>query len=171
MPERAKNYSWPSPTACIRPVVVVRCNVICVLPLALLLENIAGIYAPLLAGACIELRLVAQMACKGQAASICHALSKPCTPCARTALILLPQLLLALVSPGQPGPDPRRGLPSLPSAAAGVAAGSHTRRAAGTPGIRRLRPVGMCFGGLPEQPRRQALRRRGAHFIQRAGGQ
>ena len=74
----------------------------CVLPLATLLENIAGLYAPLLAGARIELRPLAEIGFSGAAGFELpfagHAAgSQP------HSLILLPQLLLALVSAAEQG--------------------------------------------------------------------
>ena len=76
---------------------------LCVLPLATLLENIAGIYAALLAGACIDLLPLAQIGLQGASqfdlARFLDALqrSRP------HSLILLPQLLLALVSAAEQG--------------------------------------------------------------------
>lgn len=89
---------------------------LCVLPLATLLENVAGVYAPLLAGAGVELRPQAEIGLQGASgfdvgrflARLGH--SRP------HSLILLPQLLLALVSAAE------RGLP-LPAGLRFVAVG------------------------------------------------
>ncbi|PAU54668.1 long-chain acyl-CoA synthetase [Pseudomonas sp. PIC25] len=84
---------------------------LCILPLAVLLENIAGIYVPLLAGAEIDLPSLADVGIKGGSG-----LDLPCflTTLAQSrphSLILLPQLLLALVTAaerGMPLPDSLR---------------------------------------------------------------
>ena len=76
---------------------------LCVLPLATLLENVAGVYAPLLAGAGIELRPQAEIGLQGASGFDVGrflarlGLSRP------HSLILLPQLLLALVSAAERG--------------------------------------------------------------------
>ena len=76
---------------------------LCVLPLATLLENLAGLYAPLLAGASVELRPLAQVGLQGASGfdvarflALLHAV-RP------NSLILLPQLLLALVTAAEQG--------------------------------------------------------------------
>ncbi len=76
---------------------------LCVLPLATLLENIGGLYAPLLGGACVELRPLAEIGLAGASGfdvarflATLHA-SRP------HSLILLPQLLLALVAAAEQG--------------------------------------------------------------------
>src|SRR5690606_15677696 len=76
---------------------------LCVLPLATLLENLAGIYAPLLAGAVVELRPLAQVGLQGASGfdvarflALLHAV-RP------NSLVLLPQLLLALVTAAEQG--------------------------------------------------------------------
>jgi long-subunit acyl-CoA synthetase (AMP-forming) len=89
---------------------------LCVLPLATLLENIAGVYAPLLAGACINVRPLAEVGLQGASGFDlprflgCLNASRP------HSLILLPQLLLALVSAAE------RGLP-LPDSLRFIAVG------------------------------------------------
>lgn len=76
---------------------------LCVLPLATLLENIAGIYAPLLAGACIELRPVAQIGLQGASGFDLPRFIETLHAVRPHSLILLPQLLLALVSAAEQG--------------------------------------------------------------------
>ena len=76
---------------------------LCVLPLATLLENIAGIYAPLLAGASIDLLPLAEVGLQGASgfdlARFLGALGRV----QPHSLILLPQLLLALVGAAERG--------------------------------------------------------------------
>ena len=74
---------------------------LCVLPLATLLENIAGVYAPLLAGASIELAPMAPMAQIGLQGASGFNLPSFLETLNRVqphSLILLPQLLLAVVT-------------------------------------------------------------------------
>ncbi|VXC45117.1 Long-chain-fatty-acid--CoA ligase [Pseudomonas sp. 8BK] len=84
---------------------------LCVLPLATLLENIAGIYAPLLAGARIELMPMAQVGLLGASQFDLPRFLTALGQAQPNSLILLPQLLLALVSAaerGLPVPDSLR---------------------------------------------------------------
>lgn len=84
---------------------------LCVLPLATLLENIAGIYAPLLAGASIELLPVAEVGLKGASQFDLPSFLATLNRLQPHSLILLPQLLLALVTAaerGIPVPDSLR---------------------------------------------------------------
>ncbi len=84
---------------------------LCALPLAVLLENLAGIYAQLLAGARIELRPLEQLGMSGAAGFQASRFLEVLHQCRPHSLILLPQLLLALVSAveqGQPLPDSLR---------------------------------------------------------------
>ncbi len=76
---------------------------LCVLPLATLLENIAGLYAPLLAGARIELRPLAEVGFSGAAGFELPRLLATLNQNRPHSLILLPQLLLALVSAAEQG--------------------------------------------------------------------
>ncbi|MBX9914376.1 MAG: AMP-binding protein [Pseudomonadaceae bacterium] len=82
---------------------------LCVLPLATLLENIAGIYAPLLAGACIELLPLAEVGLPGASQFDLPSFLRSVNAVQPHSLILLPQLLLALVTAAE------RGLPIPPS--------------------------------------------------------
>jgi len=79
---------------------------LCVLPLATLLENIAGLYAPLLAGARIELRPLAQIGFSGSAGFDLPRFLATLNESRPHSLILLPQLLLALVSAAEQGLPP-----------------------------------------------------------------
>ena len=84
---------------------------LCVLPLATLLENIAGIYAPLLAGACIDLPGLEEVGLRGASGLDLPRFLQTLNAHRPHSLILLPQLLLALVSAaehGQPLPDSLR---------------------------------------------------------------
>jgi long-chain acyl-CoA synthetase len=84
---------------------------LCVLPLATLLENIAGVYAPLLAGAQIELMPMAQIGLLGASQFDLPRFLGALAQAQPNSLILLPQLLLALVSAaerGLPVPDSLR---------------------------------------------------------------
>ena len=76
---------------------------LCVLPLATLLENIAGGYAPLLAGAQIELMPMAQIGLLGASQFDLPRFLGALAHAQPNSLILLPQLLLALVSAAERG--------------------------------------------------------------------
>lgn len=90
------------------------CNIeihLCVLPLATLLENLAGVYAPLLAGARIELLPMAQIGLLGASQFELPRFLNAINTIRPNSLILLPQLLLALVTAaerGMPVPDSLR---------------------------------------------------------------
>lgn len=80
-----------------------------VLPLALLLENSAGIYAPLLRGAEIHLPSLASLGWQGMAGFNPQALQQKVAEVRPHSLILVPELLkawsLLLARSGQPAPD------------------------------------------------------------------
>ena len=76
---------------------------LCVLPLATLLENIAGVYAPLLAGARVELLPLAQVGLKGASQFDLPSFLQALNKAQPHSLILLPQLLLALVTAAERG--------------------------------------------------------------------
>ncbi len=76
---------------------------LCVLPLATLLENIAGIYAPLLAGASIQLLPMAAVGLKGASQFDLPSFLGSLNRVQPHSLILLPQLLLALVTAAERG--------------------------------------------------------------------
>ncbi|MCQ4346888.1 AMP-binding protein [Pseudomonas stutzeri] len=71
---------------------------LCVLPLAVLLENLAGTYAPLLLGACLEIPALATVGMRGASQFELPALLASLARVRPSSLILLPQLLLALVT-------------------------------------------------------------------------
>ncbi|MGP0174053.1 AMP-binding protein [Pseudomonas sp. NCHU5208] len=89
---------------------------LCILPLATLLENIAGVYAPLLAGARVELMPMAQVGLTGASGFDLMRFLQALQAAQPHSLILLPQLLLALISAAE------RGLP-LPNSLRFVAVG------------------------------------------------
>ena len=76
---------------------------LCVLPLATLLENIAGVYAPLLAGASIELAPMAQIGLQGASGFDLPSFLGTLNRVQPHSLILLPQLLLAVVTAAERG--------------------------------------------------------------------
>ena len=76
---------------------------LCVLPLATLLENIAGVYAPLLAGASIELAPMAQIGLQGASGFDLPRFLGTLNRVQPHSLILLPQLLLAVVTAAERG--------------------------------------------------------------------
>jgi long-chain acyl-CoA synthetase len=74
-----------------------------VLPLATLLENVAGVYAPLLGGACTELRPMAEIGLQGASGLDLPRLLARLGESRPDSLILLPQLLQALVAAAERG--------------------------------------------------------------------
>ncbi len=68
------------------------------LPLATLLENVAGVYAPLLAGASVELRPMRETGLAGASGLDADRFARTLAESRPHSLILLPQLLLALVA-------------------------------------------------------------------------
>lgn len=70
---------------------------LCVLPLAVLLEAVGGIYAPLLAGACIDLPSLAELGHGGSSGLDLPRLLSTLQHFQPQSLILVPQLLHALV--------------------------------------------------------------------------
>lgn len=84
---------------------------LCILPLATLLENIAGVYAPLLAGVRVELMPMVQIGLSGASGFDLMRFLQALQAAQPHSLILLPQLLLALVSAAErklPVPDSLR---------------------------------------------------------------
>jgi len=79
-----------------------------VLPLALLLENVAGVYAPLLRGAEIVLPGLAQLGWRGMAGFDAVLLQRAVEQVRPDSLILVPELLKAWLASGQPIPDSLR---------------------------------------------------------------
>ena len=76
---------------------------LCVLPLATLLENVAGVYAPLLGGACVHVRTLSQVGLLGASGFNIQKFLETLHQTQPNSLILLPQLLLALVSAAEQG--------------------------------------------------------------------
>lgn len=76
---------------------------LCVLPLATLLENVAGVYAPLLAGACVELRPMREVGLQGASGLDLPRFLSVLAEARPHSIILLPQLLLALVGAAEHG--------------------------------------------------------------------
>lgn len=72
-------------------------NHLCVLPLPTLLENIAGVYAPLLAGGTVHLRTFAELGFVGSRLAAPDKLLECITQVQPDTLILIPQLLHLLV--------------------------------------------------------------------------
>ncbi|MDQ7011050.1 MAG: AMP-binding protein, partial [Mariprofundaceae bacterium] len=82
-----------------------------VLPYATLLENIGGVYAPLLAGACVCARPLVDIGLKGAAALDVRQFVTALHEAGATTCILIPQMLHALVSAleaGMPRPEQLR---------------------------------------------------------------
>ena len=77
------------------------------LPLALLLENIAGLYLPLLAGGCAHLYPLAQVGVRGSSGLDADRLSATLRAARATSTILIPQMLQALVEIDAELPDAR----------------------------------------------------------------
>ncbi|MDB5972549.1 MAG: Long-chain-fatty-acid--CoA ligase FadD15 [Hydrocarboniphaga sp.] len=71
---------------------------LCVLPLSTLLENIGGLYAPLLAGATTCVWPLADVGLSGASALNVHKLLEAIITARASSVILVPQMLLALVS-------------------------------------------------------------------------
>lgn len=76
---------------------------LCVLPLSTLLENVAGVYAPLLAGACVELRPMSSIGLRGASGFDADRFLRTLHESRPHSLILVPQLLFALVAAGESG--------------------------------------------------------------------
>jgi long-subunit acyl-CoA synthetase (AMP-forming) len=71
---------------------------LCILPLSTLLENIAGVYAPLLQGACIVTASEQQLGFNGAAGFSVPNLLRTISRICPNSLIVMPQLLQALIS-------------------------------------------------------------------------
>lgn len=79
---------------------------LCVLPLATLLENLAGVYSPLWGGACIEVASLSEIGLSGASGFDVQRFLTQLHQVQPNSLILLPQLLLALVSAAEQGFPP-----------------------------------------------------------------
>jgi len=71
---------------------------LCLLPLSTLLENIGGIYVPLLAGACSCVLPLRQVGLQGAAALDVRQMLKSLHACRASSAILVPQMLQAMVA-------------------------------------------------------------------------
>jgi len=78
-------------------------NHLCLTPLSTLLENIGGIYTPLLAGACTYLLPLQQVGLKGVTRLDVARMLQALHDCAASSAILAPQMLQALVAAGEGG--------------------------------------------------------------------
>lgn len=76
---------------------------LCVLPLATLLENIGGLYAPMMAGAAVELMPMAKIGFSGASQFDVQQLLSALHRSQPNSLILVPQLLLMLVTAAEHG--------------------------------------------------------------------
>jgi long-subunit acyl-CoA synthetase (AMP-forming) len=76
---------------------------LCVLPLATLLENIGGLYAPMLAGAVVELMPMAEIGFSGASEFDVQRFLSALHRSQPNSLILVPQLLLMLVTAAEHG--------------------------------------------------------------------
>ena len=66
---------------------------LCLLPLAVLLENIAGVYAPLLRGGCVEVVALSELGLYGQSTHHPNKLLNAITAAQPNSLIVVPELL------------------------------------------------------------------------------
>ncbi|MCE2745451.1 MAG: AMP-binding protein [Burkholderiales bacterium] len=76
---------------------------LCLLPLGVLLENIAGVYAPMMAGADIICPPLAQTGLKGAASFDAQQCLDTIASYRAESIILLPQMLMALLQASTPG--------------------------------------------------------------------
>lgn len=79
---------------------------LCVLPLATLLENIAGVYVPLLLGGCVEVRPLTDLGLSGSSGLDLSTLVAALQQSRPHSLILVPELAQALVSAVESGDLP-----------------------------------------------------------------
>ena len=79
---------------------------LCLLPLSTLLENIAGIYAPLMAGGCIVLRRAESLGFEGVSLTSPERMLQSISEAKPSTLILVPELLQLLVSACSQGWQP-----------------------------------------------------------------
>ncbi|WP_440056995.1 AMP-binding protein (plasmid) [Pseudoalteromonas sp. T1lg65] len=76
---------------------------LCLLPLPVLLENIAGVYAPLLSGGCVEVAALSSLGFEGSRLANPSLLLNKISQAKPTSLILVPELLLVLIQAVQKG--------------------------------------------------------------------
>ncbi len=79
---------------------------LCVLPLATLLENVGGVYAAFLAGACVDVVPQSELGLSGASGFDVARFMRTLHARQPHSLILLPQLLLALVAAVEQGAEP-----------------------------------------------------------------
>lgn len=94
---------------------------LCLLPLSILLENIAGVYAPLLAGGTVTLVPLEKLGFKGSALVFADLLLGTISRIAPSSLILVPELLLVLVNAVKAGWTPPSSLSFIAVGGAKVA--------------------------------------------------
>lgn len=85
---------------------LVRPRHLCVLPLSTLLENIAGVYTPLMAGGEVIVPSLAELGFTGSSSLDSKRLTRTISRCRPHSLILTPQLLKALVHVAKSGWQP-----------------------------------------------------------------
>ena len=107
---------------------------LCLLPLPTLLENIAGVYAPLLVGGCVVLPSSTELGFSGAALTNPNAMLSQINEHRPETLILVPELLLLLVSACKKGWVPPTSLTFIAVGGAHVAASLlESARALGLP--------------------------------------
>ncbi|MEJ6472871.1 AMP-binding protein [Pseudoalteromonas piscicida] len=79
---------------------------LCLLPLSVLLENIAGVYAPLLSGGMVEVVGLESLGFSGSQLLYPHKLLQKISAAQPNSLILVPELLRCLISAAQQGWQP-----------------------------------------------------------------
>lgn len=118
---------------------------LCALPLAVLLENIAGVMVGLAHGATVHLRPVAALGWRGAAAFDAAMLDRQVRETGAESLILMPQMLrawTAWLGAGRSGPSGLRFV-----AAGGAAVGAASILAARTAGLPVFEGYGLSEGG------------------------
>ncbi|MFT5137375.1 MAG: long-chain acyl-CoA synthetase [Arenicella sp.] len=100
------NHQWLTAEALATTIDLNSPKHLCLLPLATLLENVAGIYAPLLSGGTIVVPSDKERGLSGSSGLELRKLLECITNVAPATLILLPQLLAALVAACQQGWTP-----------------------------------------------------------------
>ncbi|MFY8274721.1 AMP-binding protein [Pseudoalteromonas sp. SSDWG2] len=94
---------------------------LCLLPLAVLLENVAGVYAPMLAGGTVHVPSLASLGFDGTALTEPHKLLATVTTVQSNTLILVPELLKGLVLACESGWQPPSSLQFIAVGGAKVA--------------------------------------------------
>lgn len=94
---------------------------LCLLPLATLLENIAGVYAPLMRGGCVYLAQASERGFEGSRLMAPHAMLQLIDQQQPSSLILVPELLSVLIAASQNGWQPPTSLQFIAVGGAKVA--------------------------------------------------